>query len=268
MTDGIRIPDEVLEKAPRVNLSRRELIKGLACGAVAPIVGGCMTLVTDEQLAPLAAQAWTELKATTPQTTDPRLLNTVDTTWGRVAAATPKANEPWDVAVFDSDTVNAFVMPGNRVGVYRGMVEFAENDDQLAGVLGHEVGHSVKQHAAQRASQQQLTAGALALGQIAIAGSDTLSQFGNELLILGSAAAQFGVILPYSRRHELEADLLGADYMHAAGYDVTQSVRLWELMDANSRGQRPAEFMSTHPDPVRRAQELREYIRQQGYAAI
>ena len=76
------------------------------------------------------------------------------------------------------------------------------------------------------------------------------------------------MILPYSRRHELQADKLGVDYMHQAGYDVRQSVRLWELMDAQSKGQRPAEFMSTHPDPARRADELRTYINSRGYALM
>ena len=79
---------------------------------------------------------------------------------------------------------------------------------------------------------------------------------------------QFGVILPYSRQSELEADRAGVDYMHAAGFDVTQSVRLWELMDAKSSGQRPPEFMSTHPDPKRRAAELIQYINARGYAFI
>ncbi len=263
--ERIELEGDALAAAPRINMSRRAIIKGLACGTVVPIVGGCATLVTDAQLAPLAAEAWAELKTTTPQSSDPRLREVVDRNWTRIARATPKANEPWDVAVFDTDTVNAFVMPGNRVGVYRGMVEFVENEDQLSSVLGHEVGHSVRQHAAQRASQQQSVGALLALGQIAVASSERLRPYGGSIVALGGAAAQFGVLLPYSRAHESEADRLGVDYMHRAGYDVTQAPRLWELMDANSRGQRPPELMSTHPDPARRARELNTYIRQQGY---
>lgn len=268
MTERIELPEEVLEKAPRINLSRRAIIKGMAAGTILPIVGGCATLVSDDQLAGLAADAWAELKQQTPETTDPRVRNTVMSTWNRVVAKTPKANEDWEVRVFDDASANAFVMPGNRVGVYRGMVDLTENSDQLSAVMGHEVGHAVKQHAAQRASQQLWTQIGLGAASIAIGQSETLSRYGNEIGLLGGAAVQFGVILPFSRRHETESDKLGADYMHAAGYDVMQSVRLWELMDARSAGQRPPEFMSTHPDPANRAQDLRNYINQQGYALV
>ncbi len=113
-----------------------------------------------------------------------------------------------------------------------------------------------------------MTQTGLAVGQIAIAQSDTLSKYGSEIGALGGAAMQFGVILPYSRAHELEADKLGVDYMHQSGYDVKQSVRLWELMAAQSSGSRSPEFMSTHPDPARRAQELKTYINARGYALI
>lgn len=268
MTDRIKLPDGMLEEAPRINLSRRGIIKGLAAGTVVPIVAGCVTLVTDEQLAGLSQTAWAELKQQTPESTDPRVRDEVMSTWNRVVAETPKANEQWEVRVFDDDTANAFVMPGNRVGVYRGMVELTENADQLSAVMGHEVGHAVKQHAAQRANRQLWAQAALIGTQIAVGQSETLSRFGNEIAILGGAAVQFGVILPFSRQHETESDKLGADYMYAAGYDVSQSVRLWELMDARSRGQRPPEFMSTHPDPARRAQDLRNYINAQGYGLV
>jgi predicted Zn-dependent protease len=117
-------------------------------------------------------------------------------------------------------------------------------------------------------SVTMLAQAGLAVSQIAIAQSDTLSKYGSTIGALGGAAMQFGVILPYSRAHELEADKLGVDYMHQSGYDVKQSVRLWELMGAQSKGQRPPEFMSTHPDPARRADELIRYINAKGYALI
>ena len=105
-------------------------------------------------------------------------------------------------------------------------------------------------------------------GSIAIAQNDELKKYGNEIVALGGAALQFGVLLPYSRRHELEADKLGVDYMHKAGYDVRQAPRLWELMDQRSAGKRPPEFMSTHPDPGRRREELINFINARGYALI
>lgn len=273
MEETFEIPQEVLDKAPRISLTRRGIIKGLAAGTMFPIVAGCATVAqTDAELAQLSASAWADLKSQTPVSRDSRLVGPVMETWGQLVSGTPKANEPWDVQIFDSDTVNAFVMPGNRVGIYRGIVDLTENMDQLSSVLGHEVGHAVNQHAAQRANRAQraqigLIAGQIALGTLGGAGGLTGTQV-NQLSQLGGAAVQFGVILPFSRNHELEADKLGVDYMHASGFSVQEAPRLWELMAAQSEGQRPAEFMSTHPDPLRRASDLRAYINEQGYGVV
>lgn len=290
--DRLDAPSDFLEEAPRMRVSRRGLIKGLACGTIIPIVTGCSTNpVTGESqlilpgfdnasLAAMSASAWTEMKKQTPQTGDTRLRSRVLTTWDRTAKGRSEAlkdkynqnvayvpNE-WEVAVFDTDDVNAFVMPGQQVGVYRGITELTENDDQLASVLGHEAGHIDGRHSAARASTTVLAQGALVAGQIAVAQSDELSRYGNELAVLGGAAIQFGILLPYSRNHELQADKLGVDYMHKAGYDVREAPRLWELMDKRSAGNRPPEFMSTHPDPGRRRNELINYINANGYAFI
>jgi predicted Zn-dependent protease len=273
----------LLSNAPRVRLSRRGIIMGLAAGSVFPFVSGCTTnaatgesqllLFGDDQIASMAATAWTDMKSQTPQTSNAKLKNRVLGIWdrtikGAAAQGHVNANDQWDVAVFDTDDVNAFVMPGNRVGVYRGITELTENDDQISSVLGHETGHVVGRHAAERMSVSTAAQVGLMASQIAVASSEELSKYGTAIGALGGAAVQFGVVLPYSRKHELQADKLGVDYMHSAGYDVKQSVRLWELMDAQSKGQRPPEFMSIHPDPVRRAEELRSYINARGYALM
>jgi predicted Zn-dependent protease len=250
---------------------------------VFPFVSGCATnaatgesqllLFGDDQIASMAATAWTDMKAQTPQTSNSALKGRVLNIWDRTIQGAVKQghvspNAQWDVAVFDTDDVNAFVMPGNRVGVYRGITELTENDDQISSVLGHETGHVVGKHAAERMSVTTAAQVGLMAGQIAVASSEELSKYGSAIGALGGAAVQFGVILPYSRKHELQADKLGVDYMHNAGYDVKQSVRLWELMAAQSEGQRQPEFMSTHPDPLRRAEELRTYINARGYALM
>lgn len=280
---GETFDSRLLAEAPRVRLSRRGIIMGLAAGSVFPFVSGCTTnaatgdsqllLFGDDQIASMAATAWTDMKAQTPQTSNSKLKNRVLGIWdrtikGAAAQGHVNPNDQWDVAVFDTDDVNAFVMPGNRVGVYRGITELTENDDQISSVLGHETGHVVGRHAAERMSVTTAAQVGLMAGQIAVASSEELSKYGSAIGALGGAAVQFGVVLPYSRKHELQADRLGVDYMHSAGYDVKQSVRLWELMAAQSEGQRPPEFMSTHPDPVRRAEELRGYINARGYALM
>ena len=181
MTKEVRIdiPDEVLEGAPTINMSRRGIIKGLAAGSVVPIVSSCSTnpdtgrsqllLFGEAQIAQMAVTAWSDMKSQTPQTSDTRLKNRVLNIWDRIQANTPRAGSQWDVAVFDTDDVNAFVMPGNKVGVFRGITELTENDDQLSAVLGHEVGHVVGKHAAERMSVTTLAQVGLMAGQIAIA---------------------------------------------------------------------------------------------------
>ena len=276
----------VLKDAPKVRMSRRGILKGLACGAVVPILSSCATnpetgqsqflLVNESTIANMAVSAWSDMKKQTPQTSNSRLRSRVLNIWERIEDGATKASasgrkwnqEDWEVAVFDTDDVNAFVMPGNKVGVFRGITELTENDDQISSVLGHELGHVAGRHASERYSLTIASQVALVAGSIAVAQTETGKQYGNQIAALGGAALQFGVLLPYSRRHELEADKLGVDYMYQAGYDVRQAPRLWELMDAKSQGQRPPEFMSTHPDPARRANDLKNYINAKGYALI
>ncbi|MEM6535393.1 MAG: M48 family metallopeptidase [Pseudomonadota bacterium] len=290
--ERIDAPRDFLENAPRMKLSRRGLVKGLAAGTIVPLISGCSTNpVTGESqlilpgfdtasLAAMSTAAWSDMKQQTPQKRSGPLRNRVMNVWGRIGNGRSEAlrdvygqqstyvPSEWEVAVFDTDDVNAFVMPGKQVGVYRGITELTENDDQLASVLGHEAGHIDGRHSAARASAQTAVQATMIAGQIAIASSDELSRYGNTIVALGGAALQFGVLLPYSRNHELQADKLGVDYMHAAGYDVRQAPRLWELMDKKSAGNRPPEFMSTHPDPGRRQDELIRYINARGYALI
>lgn len=278
MQEHIDIPEGLLEKAPEIHMSRRAIITGLACGTVFPILGGCTTnaatgrsqflLVDEGTITGLSAAAWTDMKTQIPQSSDSRLRARVQNNWDRIADGAGKGNEEWEVAVFDADTVNAFVMPGNKVGVFRGITELTENDDQLSSVLGHEVGHVTGRHAAERYSVSVASNAALTAGSIAIASQESLRGFGPSLGALGGAALQFGVVLPYSRNHETEADKLGVDYMHNAGYSVREAPRLWELMAAQSEGQRQPEIMSTHPDPLNRAASLRKYINDKGYDVV
>jgi len=208
-------------------------------------------------------------------------LSRLQSIGSRISRGANKSDEQWDYAVFDTDTKNAFVLPGNRVGFYKGMMDFAETDDQIAAIMGHEVGHVTGKHAAERVSQQ--LAGQLAVtGGTILAGSQmtkkcrsdsrTQSEY-NQCMnkanrntqILNAALGMgftVGVILPYSRKHESQSDLLGAKYMHKAGYNPYESVKLWEKMAENSPRRQP-EFLSTHPDPARRARDLHNYIKYQ-----
>lgn len=233
---------------------------------------------SEAALAQAASQSWTDVKRQTPTSNDPRYTGRLRNIGSRISKGAGRADAPWEYAVFDQDTKNAFVLPGNRVGFYKGMMDFAETDDQIAAIMGHEVGHVAGAHARERYSQMMLGQLAIAGGTI-LAGSqlqkrckqaqtqreynDCVRSAGRNTQYLQAALGmgfQLGVVLPYGRRQELESDRLGVRYMAASGYDPYQAVRLWEKMGAESGGSRGPEFLSTHPSPERRAQELSDYI--------
>lgn len=249
-------------------LARRRLVQGLAAGGLlvaTPALSGCATnpetgasqfvLISDAELNQMAASSWADTKQKLPVSTDPRYTNRLANIGSRIARGADKADETWDYEVFDQDVKNAFVLPGNRVGFYKGMMDFTDNDDQIAAIMGHEVGHVTGRHAAERVSTQMA-------GQVGIAGLSMLGGSEKKNNMIGAALGlgfNYGILLPYSRKHESQSDLLGAKYMHKAGYDAYQSVKLWEKMAESNTNSQP-EFMSTHPDPARRARDLHEYI--------
>lgn len=265
--------------APRIvsleGMHRRDIVKRLWAGSmllgVAGTTGACESAAeffapSDADLVPLAAQAWEQTKRETPISRDARANARLQAVGQKISRVAPVENPAWEFVVFDSKELNAFVLPGGKVGFYKGLIDFCENDDQIAAVMGHEAGHVVARHAALRAGQQSATQLGLALGGAVLGGALSQDQQEAAMAVLG-AGATVGILLPFSRNNELQADKLGVDYMQATGYDVKQSVRLWEKMGAASTS-RPTEWMSTHPDPETRIAELRAYITQRGYATF
>ncbi|MEP3891112.1 MAG: M48 family metallopeptidase [Hellea sp.] len=275
-------------------IARRNLVQALGAGAVitaAPALTSCATNAEtgrkqfvglapgSAQLNQMASASWAEMKAKTPTSTDPRYTGRLRNIGSRISRGANRGDQKWDYAVFDSDTKNAFVLPGNRVGFYKGMMDFTDNDDQIAGIMGHEVGHVSGQHARERYSMQMASQAAVMGGSI-IGGSQiskgckkyqgaqrqqcmrSASQKTQYLVQALGLGAMIGLTLPYSRKHETESDLLGVNYMHKAGYDPYQAQKLWEKMAANSTSRQP-EFLSTHPAPANRARTIHEYIKRQ-----
>jgi predicted Zn-dependent protease len=163
-------------------------------------------------------------------------------------------NGQWEVVVFDDEQVNAFALPGGKIGVYTGLLKVAENQHQLAAVIGHEVGHVIAEHGNERMSQSTLiNVGSQAVGQVLAA--NEVPQSGPIMAAIG-LGVQVGVQLPFSRTHESEADVIGLQLMAKSGFDPRQSVNLWQNMDAASSGDRPMELLSTHPAPQTRIDNL------------
>ncbi|MEZ5581536.1 MAG: M48 family metallopeptidase [Candidatus Competibacteraceae bacterium] len=165
--------------------------------------------------------------------------------------------KPWEVAVFRDKNPNAFALPGGKIGVHTGLLKVARNQHQLAAVIGHEVGHVLANHANERVSQQLAVQGGLgAVGSLA----GNVDPGTQQALLQGlGLGAQFGILLPFSRAQETEADIIGLDLMARAGYDPRESLALWQNMARATGGQVP-QFMSTHPSHGTRSRTLQEQM--------
>lgn len=177
----------------------------------------------------------------------------------RIAAATGRTDYQWEFKVLEDKQANAFCLPGGKVAVYTGILPITRDDAGLAAVLGHEVSHAVARHGAERVSQGLLVQTGLAATQVALARNDPrIVQSVTALLGAGTAV---GLLLPWSRAQESEADHLGLIYMAKAGYPPSAARDLWLRMEAAAKGQqRPPEFLSTHPSPETRIRQIEAWI--------
>jgi len=241
----------------------------IAALAAAVIVAGCATTtsptgrtqyvgaVSQAQLNQMGEQAFAETKAKTRASTDARqqayvrcivtdIVRELPPDWQRLN---------WESVVFVDDNPNAFALPGGKVGVYTGILKVAQNQDQLAAVIAHEIGHVYANHHDERITRQMGAQGALGVAG-ALLGSrygEGAQQSANQL---GGAALQATFLLPGTRTQETEADVVGQDLMAKAGFDPRAAVGLWQNMIAASGGSRPPQWLSTHPNPESRISEL------------
>lgn len=165
----------------------------------------------------------------------------------------------WDVRVLESDQANAFCLPGGKIAVYTGILPIAATDDGLAAVMGHEIAHATARHGAQRLLQQQMTQTALMGVDASTAQMDTQER--RNILGLLGAGVQFGVVLPFSRDDENEADEIGLRYLLRAGYDPEAAVAFWQRME-QAGGAHPPEWASTHPANESRISNLKRLIQE------
>ncbi len=229
----------------------------LAC-ATSPLGRRQLLIFSEEQMAEMGRASFQTLREQIPesrQTSQNRLVKCVANAIVEVVDD-PGAPDSWEVVVFEERSPNAFALPGGKIGVHTGLLQVARNQHQLAAVLGHEVAHVLAQHGNERVSQAYATQSALELAQAA---SGEPSPMQEQLFGLLGAGAQYGIILPFSRAHESEADLLGLDLMARAGFDPRESIRLWENMAALG-GERPPEWASTHPGHETRIRQLGERV--------
>ena len=169
----------------------------------------------------------------------------------------PTSNFAWEVVLVDNKEVkNAWCMPGGKMAVYSGILEIANNEGSLAALMGHEIAHAVARHGSERASQGLI----LDLGTMAVEKLLIGRPLTGDSRKLYDYFTTFGVMLPFSRSHEAEADYLGLVFMHFAGYDLDESYKMWERMDKLNSGNRTPEFLSTHPSSKTRIENIKKWI--------
>jgi predicted Zn-dependent protease len=243
----------------------KTLLLGLALAAT---VAGCATTtsptgrtqyvgaVSQAQLNQLGAQAFAEAKAKTPQSSDARQTAYVRCVVSSLVKELPPEwkSTRWETAVFVDPEPNAFALPGGKVGVNTGIFKVARNQDQLAAVIAHEIGHVISHHHDERITRQMQTQTGLGLISALLGAryGEGAAQTANQV---GGVAAQGLFVLPNSRTQESEADVVGQQLMAKAGFDPRQAQNLWQNMIA-AGGDRPPEWLSTHPDPQSRLGEL------------
>jgi predicted Zn-dependent protease len=234
---------------------------------VAGAFSGCTTvnetgrsqlmLVSPSQEAQMGLSAFSQIKKEEKVSKDPDLNKRIQRIGKRIAASVGREvpNAEWEFVVFDSPTVNAFALPGGKVGVYTGLIKLADSDDEIAIVMGHEIAHVTSRHGAERTSQNYAVAGVGLLAAIGMEVKDVDPAKRNMALAAYGVGSQVGLALPYSRLHETEADSVGLKFAAGAGYDPRAGAKFWRKMAAQGGG-KPPEFLSTHPSDAKRIANL------------
>ncbi|MFP3870075.1 MAG: M48 family metallopeptidase [Syntrophobacteria bacterium] len=230
-----------------------------AC-ATAPVTGRTqLMLVPESQEIALGLKAYREILTKVQLSQDPEVTAMVNEVGGRIAEATDRPDYNWEINVIDDDeTANAFALPGGKVAVYTGLLPYTGNEAGLAFVLGHEVGHVIARHGGERLTQQLLAMLGreglyMAIGSQSPAAVYAINQAYGVLV-------NVGVLLPFSRAQEMEADYIGLMLMARAGYNPREAPRFFERLMAKKKDKKPPIFLSTHPADEDRIERLRELI--------
>lgn len=246
------------------------LMKGfLLAGALVMSTIACRTLpetgrrqvllvsASDEQK--MGLTAYEDVLKTAKLSVDKEKIAQVERVGRRIARAANRPDFKWEFKVIDDEkTINAFCLPGGKIAVYTGLLTVTKTDAGLAAVMGHEVAHATLRHGGERVSQAMLAG----LGDQALAVAFAQKDPKVVSAVRGAygLGAQVGVLLPFSREHESEADKVGLEYMAKAGYQPHEAIDFWKRMAAASGGSEPPEFLSTHPANSTRVQNLQKWL--------
>ena len=238
-----------------------------ACKTNQPTGNKSYNFISNKQLFPMAFDQNDTFLKDHEVITNTRESEQIKTIGKRIAAAAQKyfdykgapdflKDYAWEYNLVKDELVNAWCMPGGKMAVYSGILEIANNEGSLAALMGHEIAHAVARHGSERASQGLI----LDLGTMAVEKLLIGRPLTGDSRKLYDYFTTFGVMLPFSRNHEAEADFLGLVFMHFAGYDLDESYKMWERMDKLNSGSRTPEFLSTHPSSKTRIENIKKWI--------
>ena len=263
------------------NINRRkflEIFGGCSCGL---IIASCTTapiterkqlrLLPEATINRQAAQLYENVKLKTKLSNDKKTLdeikeigskieNAVSSYFDSIGKQDPTHNFQWEYILVDNDKIkNAWCMPGGKIAVYTGILEVTKNRNGLAAVMGHEIAHAVAKHSIERASRALVLNVGTAAVDIFTGGAISNTQRTTGVDVAGMLRT-FGIDNPFGRKQETEADYLGLIFSSLAGYDIRESVKIWERMKEANKGKEPPEWMSTHPSSERRIESLKKWI--------
>ena len=261
-------------------MNRRKFLSYIGCGCCGVVVNGCSTapitkrrqlkIMPEAKLNAQAAQIYEKVKKKEKMSDDVKLLNeikgigkkmeiSISEYFNRVGMDDPTVNFDWEYILIDNKKVkNAWCMPGGKIAIYTGILDVTKNTDGLASVMGHEIAHAVAKHSLERASRGMILNTGTQLFDILSGGK--LSQV-NRVTGMNTVGllSQIGIMNPFSRTQETEADYLGMIFASLSGFDVRETKKLWERMKEANKGKEPPQFMSTHPSSSKRIKNLEEW---------
>jgi predicted Zn-dependent protease len=262
-------------------MNRRKFLSYVSCGCCGFILPSCTTapiterrqlsIIPESKLNAQAAQIYEKVKEKEKMSNDIKSLNEIKEIGKKMEDAIseyfnkkkiddPTVNFDWEYILIDNKNIrNAWCMPGGKIAVYTGMLEVTKNTNGLAAVMGHEVAHAVAKHSVERASRGMLLNTGTRI--IDIASGGVLSNI-NKTTGMNTVGllSQLGIMNPFSRKQESEADYLGMIFSSLSGYDIRETVNIWKRMKEFNKGKAPAEFMSTHPSADNRIKKLNDWM--------
>ena len=261
-------------------MNRRKFLNYIGCGCCGVVVNGCSTapitkrrqlkIIPESKLNAQAAQIYEKIKIKEKMSDDKKTLKEIKDIGKRIEESIseyfyrsdikdPTTSFDWEYILIENKKVkNAWCMPGGKIAIYTGILDVTKNTDGLASVMGHEIAHAVAKHSVERASRGMILNTSTQLFDIFSGGK--LSQV-NRVTGMNTVGllSQIGIMNPFSRTQETEADYLGMIFASLSGYDIRETKKLWERMKKANKGNEPPQFMSTHPSSSKRIQDLKEW---------